>query len=245
MLTTISVQIENDPYNGGIRIKAYPSTTSYGEVASVVISRKESSKRDWTDVYTIKVSSIKDLTFDLLDIVTKSGTEYSYNIELMSSDGIMPIESQMFENIKFKFEGLFIGNFSKCYVAGTNFKTETKRNTNVEYVNTLSGKYPYRVSNADTDYITGTSSGLFLKLSANRRSFEPDCNHSFSDEVLDFLCDGSNKILKTHDSQMWCVSIDSNPSKVYSDYHGMNSIQFAWTEIEQLPTSGMLRMVGD
>lgn len=245
MLNSISVSIENDYIHGGIRIKSTSNVNKIGDIASVVISRRPVSSSIWADVYVIEVNGAEDLSFDLLDILALSGTAYNYNIDLMPTGSIIPLESEVFYNIKFKFEGLFIGNFERFYVAGTNFKTETKRNMQVEYVTTLSGKYPYRVSNSETNYTTGSSSGLFLKLTDNQKSFEPDYNHSYSNEVLEFLCDGGSKILKTHDGQMWYVSIDGNPNKIYSDYEGMNALQFNWTEIGEVPASGMIRMAGE
>ena len=245
MLTSISVTIENDYINGGVRIKSDSNINEIGDIASVVISRRPVLSSVWTDVYVIEVDSAEDLSFDLLDILTLSGTAYNYNIDLMPAGSIIPLESEVFYDIKFKFEGLFVGNFERFYVAGTNFRTETKQNMQVEYVTTLAGKYPYRVCNSDTNYATGTSSGLFLRLTDDKRSFVPDDNHEYSNEVLEFLCDGTSKILKTHDGQMWNVSIDANPNKVYSDYTGMNALQFSWTEIDSVPTSGMIRMAGE
>lgn len=245
MLTSISVQIENDPINGGIRIKSFPTSGSYNHLSSIVISRKEPDGLSFDEIFKIDVVNIGSLSFDLLDIVTRSGSKYTYSIDLMSSGNLMPVESGLFENIEFKFEGLFVGDFNQKYVAGTNFETDIKMNTNVEYVTTLSGRHPYRISNADTNYITGNSSGLFLRLTDDNKKFIPDYDHSFSNEVLYFLCNGSNKVLKTHDGQMWYVSIDANPSKIYSNFYGMNAIQFSWTEIDDLPTFGMLRMEGE
>lgn len=244
MLTLISVQIENDPHSCGIRIKSSLKTDTIENISSVVISRKEATKATWRDIYTIEVTKLGNLAFELLDISTKSGTEYIYNIDVYGKNSQLPIEFEQFDSIKCKFDSLYVGDTNKGYFAATNFKTETKRNTQVEYVTTLSGKYPHRISNSDTDYTTGTSTGLFLKLSEDKKRLEPDYDHSYSDEVLNFLCDGKNKIIKTHDGQIWYVSIDGSPNKVYSDYIGMNAIQFSWTEIGSVPTYGMVRMAG-
>lgn len=240
MLTYIYINFENDPRNCGVKIQSFALKNRIDNISKIVISRKEVNSYSWKDIHVIDVNSVSDLTFECLDILTLSGKTYSYNVELMSSSSVMPIETELHEGITTHFEGLFVGDFEKYYVAGTNYKTETKRNMQVEYVTTLSGRYPFRISNADTNYTTGTSSGLFLKLDSTGKSFIPDDHHEYSNEVLDFLCDGNAKILKTHDGQAWYVSIDGNPNKVYSEFYGMNALQFNWTEIGELPTTGMV-----
>lgn len=245
MLNSITPSIENDFINGGIRLKSKAKVEDLGNIASIVISRRESSKSEWVKVYAKDIAHVEDLNFDLLDILTLSGITYNYSIDLMSVDSIVPLETEIFENIKSQFYGLLVGNFDKFYVAGTNFKTETKRNMQVEYVTTLAGRYPYRICNAETNYTTGSSSGLFLKLTENKKNFIPDDNNSYSNEVLNFLCDGTSKIIKTHDGQIWYVSIDGNPRKVYSEFLGLNALEFSWTEIGEIPQAGMVVMAGE
>lgn len=239
MLTYISVSIENQPFKCGVSINATAQKTSTGNVNSIKISRKRHGESSWVDIYTVPISSVADLSFNLLDILVLSGSTYDYNFDLMSGRTI--VESGRVDNIRCWFEGLFVGDFKQYFVAGTNCRTETQRNTAVEYVTTLSGQYPYRVSNADLNYTTGTSSGLFLELDSIHNHFIPDTYHQFSNKVLDYLADGQEKILKTHDGQAWMITVDANPHKAYSGFYGMNPIEFAWTEIGELPPFGMIK----
>ena len=240
MLTKNQVEIKNDPFRGGIQITSHALTNDVSDVGYLSISRKMTGTFDWSSLHTMKISSANDFNFSCFDITAKSGYEYEYVIDIIGSDGASILEFWVSDAVKCSFRGLFVGDDNKQYMAGVNFKTETKMNTQVEYVTTLSGKYPYRIQNAETNYVTGVSSGLFLKLSDDKKRFVPDYNHSYSDEVLRFLCDGNSKIIKTHDGQGWYVSIDANASKVYSDFEGMNSISFNWTQISDLPPLGVV-----
>ena len=239
MLTYINVTVENNQYRGGIEINSVANTENIGDVTSVKIWRKTEGETSWNELHTIEVSSVDDLNFGLFDILSVSGKKYSYGIDVMADNTI--VESGLFDDIECDFQGLFIGNFDRQYVAGTNFKVDTTRNTSVEYVVTLSGRTPHSVSNANTNYSSGSASGLFLKLSDDKKKFVPDYDHSYSNEVLDFLTDYSYKILKTHDGQIWYVSIDANPSSPFNEhYTGMNQVQFNWTEVGDLPAFGMV-----
>lgn len=231
------VTIKNNPYLGGIEINSIPMVGSIENTFSIRISRRRSDESSWSTIHSIDVNSVEDMNFSILDILVLSGFNYKYSVEIYDGDSL--IEGQVYDEVLSWIEGLFIGNFDKSYVAGSNFKTDYKRNILVEYVNTLASRYPFRVQNAETNYCTGTSSGLFLKLSSNKKKFLPDKNSEYSREVIDFLCDGTNKILKTHDGNMWCVSIDPGVHEVQSGFWGVNEIEFAWTEIDDVPTIGI------
>ena len=235
LLTSITVTVTNNPYLCGIEITSTANVESVGSITSVVINRSENDG-SYEVIKTIEVTDVADLTFDLLDASAKSGSQYEYSINLMAGETIS--EFGVSDAVQCSFCGLFVGDSTGYYIAGTNFKTETKRNILREYVTTLAGRYPYAVSNADTNYTTGTSTGLFLQLTPDKKSFLPDTYHTYSNAVVDFLCNGNPKILKTHDGQAWYVSIDASPNVVYSDFTGNNAVQFSWTEVGELPMDG-------
>lgn len=239
MLTYIKITAQNNPYRGGIEIKSEANVDTLSNVTKIRIMRKVTGG-SWNEIQSIGVSSIDDLNFSLLDISTISGKSYSYSFDVMNGTSI--VENGLTDYIPFSFEGLFVGNFDKQYVAGSNFSVDSvQRNTSKTYVTTLSGKYPYAVSNANSNYTTGTASGLFLELTDDKRKFVPDYNHSYSNSIVDFLTDGTYKILKTHDGQAWFVSIDQNVSLPSNEhYTGMNAVQFNWTEIGDMPVFGMV-----
>ena len=143
MSNYVNIKIENDPYRGGIQITSTAIATDVSSINSIVISRTATNSSHWTKMQTIDISSVEDLNFSCFDITAKSGVNYDYTVDVIGADSLMPIESNYYGPVKCSFEGLFVGDYKKQYVAGTNFKTETKRNTQVEYVTTLSGRYPY------------------------------------------------------------------------------------------------------
>ena len=237
VLTCIRVQINNNPYRGGIEIKSKANGSLPSGVNQITIKRKELNGSTWITLITKTISKVTDLTFDSFDILANSNCTYEYVVDVYK--GETPYQSQLF-TVECWFDGMFVGNFDRQYFAFANCETETKRITQVEYVTTLSGRTPYRVSNADTNYTTGTSKGLFFDLDQNGNPV-PDYNHQFSNDVVDFLTDGSSKILKTSDGQIWYVSIDDTIELPYHErYLGYNEIGFNWTEIGDVPPFGLV-----
>lgn len=239
MLTSIKVTCENKPYRGGIELRSTTSKTSIDNITSIVIKRKRYDKSGWNTIHTIDVSEVNDLKFKLFDITALSGKSYYYSIDI--KNGNSTIETEIFPLVECWFCGVFIGDEKQQFIAGSNYKTESSRNTEVAYIKTLNTRTPYRVSNAQLNYTSGNTSGLFLKVTDDGKKFIPDYDHSYSESVIDFLTDGRNKILKTEEGQAWYVSIDDSPSTPYNDgYIGVNPVSFNWTEIGDLPVLGMV-----
>ena len=239
MLTCINITIRNNQYRGGIEIISETTGITLNNVTAIRIKKKEHYMSVWTeDTYVREIAEPSDLSFALFDMITKSNTGYTYSIDVMSGNRVL--ESQTFHNIECWFDGMFVGNDEEQYLAIADYSVSTKRNTQVEYVTTLSGRTPYRVSNANTNYTTGTASGLFFELDENGK-YEPDYDHRYSQEVVDFLTDGTNKILKTGDGQIWCISVDEIIDLPFHErFIGKNNIEFNWTEISDVPVFGMV-----
>lgn len=239
MLTYIGITIKNDQYRGGIEIQSIAKKSSIGSVRNIRVWRREVGRASSNEIYNKSIASLDDLNFTLFDILAISGKSYVYAIDIMTTNTV--IETQVFDAVACWFEGLFIGDYNEQYMAGSNFSVDARRNTVKEYVTTLSGKYPYAVSNADTNYSSGSAKGLFLKLTSDKKKFIPDTDHSYSTSILDFITNGTSKILKTHDGQAWLVSIDEDSASPYNDHFtGMNQITFNWTEVGDLPAFGMV-----
>ena len=238
MLTCMNVSITNNHLRGGIEIKSKKTNVLLPNITNVKILRKEYRSVIWTLMYTVDISSADDLNFSLFDILTKSNKRYSYSFDVMSENTIL--ESQIFDGIECWFDGLFVGNFDHQFFAFGNCDTDSRRNTSVEYVETLASRTPYRVANANINYVTGKSSGLFFDIDLNDQ-FVPDYNHEYSENVVDFLTDNTAKILKTSDGQMWYISVDDTVTLPFHDrYIGKNEIEFNWTEIGDIPITGMV-----
>lgn len=240
MLTKISVEIKNNPIKAGIELKSTPTGINATDIDQVVIYRQTAGTYSWNTIYDMEISSVSDLSFTLLDILVAGGEKYNYSIDLKSSGGL--VESQVFDvEEECWFEGMLIGNFEIQYLVPLDWQVDYDRNTSVEYVNTLAGRTPYRVSNSENNYDTGSASGLFIPIVDGRPT--PENSHAYHKEVINFLSDGTEKILKTSDGQIWCVSVDDVITVPFDDrFKGRNMIEFNWTEIGDVPPFGMVKL---
>ena len=236
-ITSINIAIKNNPIKGFIEFDSQKKTGASYRISYILISRKIHGEGEYDRIYEKEITNVDQLTFYDFDIGVKSGTSYDYYVELTdgNSIGYTVIEFGEILNVGCWFDGLFIGNYEKQYMAPLNCSTSVIRNTQANYVMTLAGRTPYRVSNTSANYTTGQSSGLFMPLDNNKQPVKIDTKE-YTREVVDFLVDGTEKVLKTSDGEAWLVSIDPGVEIPSSDYFtGFNIISFNWTEIGDIP----------
>lgn len=235
MISFLNIEVSNNPYNCCIELHFTTTLQYISGFNKIDILRKEGDSISWRKVYSRNVSEASDLDFTVLDLLTLPGKIYTYSVDIRN-DTEIPTLSQTLDPVECWYEGMFIGNANYQFVAGTNFQVSPKLNTVVEYVNTLGSRTPYRVSNAETCYYTGDASGLFLRLTPDKKRFVPDYDHTYSISVADFLSYGEDFILKTPEGQIWLVAADKVIDlKNNERFLGMNEVEFSWTETGDLP----------
>lgn len=214
-----------------VQIKCTATTSSIGSISSVVIKRRYKNA-SWTTIFTKSVSSVSDLTFSYDDPGARSGYSYDYivipRIGTMEQVGVMA-------SCTCKFTGIYIGDETGSFSALFNAEYTKQKNKQIAYITPLSGKYPRVVSNADTDYMSGSVTGLFVPVG-------DDCElninqaHLYKNAVLDMLNNGKPKLLKLYNGDAWIVSIDQGAKENSSKFEGSSTISFNWTEIAALDT---------
>ena len=233
-LTSITVVASNNPYSCCVDFVSSANVSALGNIAAVEIYRQKYGILGIGNKILNKiVSSVSDLDFQFSDLTNKSEAKYVYTVQLVTSDSTL-IEYSEFV-IDSTFIGLFVGDYEKQYVAQYNCKTNYSQKTQSNYVTTLASRTPYKVSNANLNYADGNSSGMFLPFDNNYNPL-PDYTGEYSEEVIAFLSDGKEKILKTSRGEIWLVTIDEDISVDSNDnYMGTRIISFDWTEIGDVP----------
>ena len=233
-LNSIEFSAENNQYTGTIDVQTQGTVEQLENAAKLVIARKIYGETGNGDIIFEKdLTEVADLDNLYKDMSVRPNVKYTYMATIYNSSSVV-IE---FGNTSAEawIDGIAIGDFDTQYLAPLSCKSDYARNTQVNYVTPLAARTPYRVTNSAMNYTTGQSSGLFLRVDENNNLVKED-NSSYTREVVNFLSNGENKILKTTDGDMWYVSIDGNVSVDFDDYHvGYRIINFDWTEIGDVP----------
>lgn len=221
-----------------------------GQVQYFKVFRREHKNiyDEWTELYTKPIKSASDFIFTLYDKFVKSKTKYEYAIVpyFNNQEGQWKISEPQDVN----FEGLYVLDSDNMYGTIIEPSLSYNRYNNTGVVNTLHNKYPYTVKNGQNNYDAGNVSGKFGKI-INCVDLEQDNIVAYTKEIIDFLTNGTPKILKFYDGNAWIVSITNNPQVEYPDIYYLPQISFDWTEIgdvnstEDLENSGLYIEEGD
>lgn len=217
----------------GIQIQCVATAEAVADVDAVVLKKRFADTGAWKIIDTITILSVADYNFKYLDADTRSGCTYQY-AAIPVKDGAELVG--VTATCKCAFGGVLVGDSTGTFVSLYNNEYSMQKNTQVAYVSTLSGRYPRRVSNAATNYMSGSVTGLFLPY--NEKGYPVKSKaREYKDMVLEMLCNGKPKLLKTYDGNMWIVSINESPKEDFSLFDGASTITFEWTEIGKMDSS--------
>lgn len=233
-LTSINADVINNPYAGRVDFSITSNVNVIGNIASLEIYRKKKGVLGLGNkIYKKTINDASDLEFDTYDICNRAKQDYIYTIQLIDAS-LNVLEYKGYE-ISSWFDGLFIGDYIKQYVAPYNSNTTYTQITQSNYVTTLSARTPYKVINANVNYASGNSSAMFLQLDNNNNPI-PDYSGEYTEDILAYLTNGEDKILKTSRGEIWLVTIDQEVNVDPNDnYEGTRIISFNWTEIGDVP----------
>ncbi len=234
-----TITVENLQNRGTIKITSTSNGDSPGDINKVRIKRKKTGTVTFVTLTEISISAASDFTYTYYDKECRSGVSYDYQVIPVNSESVEQLGQTA--TVVSSFDGIFISDSTADWYCELNATYDYTVNTSVSYVKPLRSKFPIRVSNGQTRYCTGEVEGLFLPKDSN------DCYNDavsiiaaardYKNLLIDFLCNGNTKLLKTYDGLIWNVGIDANPKENFSPYPGASEIKFNWTEIADPPNS--------
>lgn len=165
------------------------------QITAVRIKRRIKGTFDWIILYEIPISSIEDLTFSEPDNLNQYGVEYEYAfVPMIENDELNYITN----SIVSQFNGVFICDMNTIFKYYTNVSYSSFSRTNRATVYEPLGKqYPVVVSNALTNYTTGSVDGTVIMDSDLYNSTISKLQEvQYREQLLDFLVNKKAKVLK-------------------------------------------------
>ena len=198
------------------------------EVNSLLIKREEDGTGKWITLFEVPITTEEDFAFVKLDKTVRANTKYNYALVpvVAGQEGELNISSIVCE-----FEGIFVMEKDVTYHAVANITMTMQRNRPTAVVNTIDRKYPYVVTNGNNNYMSGTTSAVFIKTVLDDYDWQWYDSYKYRDDLYDFLCNGKPKVLKHFDGKAYLVSIIDSPTQneATSNYFPVST--FNWVEI--------------
>lgn len=226
--TLIFVDFDNQDTSGG-NMPYILDNISYFR-----LKRREVGTFEWTGLYEHYFTDINDINFSYIDKYAKgNNTEYEYCIAPVSSEGI----EQTYNTVKVisKFDGAVICDKSRYYhIMIEPSVSSTLKNREGNVVVTMNSKYPYVFYGSNSNYYSGTFTGVAIKYNPNgdlSNYFSPEKSVDFREELINWLTDGEPKILKMFDGRIWMINVNGNVSSDYSEHFQKVRLSFDFVEI--------------
>lgn len=184
------------------------------------------------------VTQFHDLDFTYSDYEVVSGVIYRYTVVMWGSGST--VERQGIGSARCEFVGISVADTVSSWY--TNFGTSDSRYSEsykytrpVQYVNTLIGKYPHRVMNSESNYATGSCSGLWVPVNTGcgDPNWEGDVD-GYRQAFIEWLMNGNEKLLRTGSGKAFVVGIDGDISENWDANHNLTTVAFNWTQVGEI-----------
>lgn len=197
-------------------------------ITSVRLKRRKVGEEQWMTIYESVIKSVEDFTFTYVDRYAAYG-DYEYCVVPCIGDAE---QSYSIVTVESRFDGIILCDKNVAFqsIADASIGT-VSRNRPSAVVTTLENKYPFVVYNGSSNYESGSVSGIFAEIDWEKKQFKIDNIPLYSKTVMDFLTNGSPKILKKRDGRIWMVDIVGTPSASVDGHPNKIVMNFEFVEI--------------
>lgn len=202
--------------------------------AFLIKRRRKGKVEDWVTLFSISVkdesgkTDVSKLKFERFDKYVASGVEYEFAIipVVNGKEGGYNVRE-----IVPKFEGIFIVTKDQMYNAIFDMNTQVQRNHPSAVVNTIASKYPFVISHSKNNYYSGNVSATFVEVDRMQCKLKSAEGYEYRKDLMDFLCDGTPKMLKTYTGETFLIAVTDNPSEERLQYTDKVTTSFNFNEI--------------
>lgn len=196
-------------------------------VSSIRIKRREQGEHKWIVLNDIPININDDFAFEYIDRYAQGNTEYDYSLVPVMSG----IEGNVNKNsIRSEFKNYFILDKDISYPIIANTNLATQLNKNVGVITTLGKKYPFVISNGQSQYITGSFKfALLPPINCNSSyDIELEGNYKYTKQFDDWIMNGKPKILKDWTGKIYMINVTNSVPIDYAIYQLPSyEVQFA------------------
>ena len=177
------------------------------QVSSIRVKRREKGTYEWITLFDVPINTRDDFTFERIDKYARSEVEYEYAlIPVMNlTEGNLNINT-----IKSTFDGIYIIEKDTSFGTVLDINYGVQRNQESKAITTLGSKYPYVISNGNSNYDAINLSATFIEYDEINKVWKTKREgFDYRKRLTDFFTNGKVKILKMpHTGEIWMVKVN-------------------------------------
>lgn len=233
-------------FNGNVNAGNVDYSTQ--DLAGVRIKRRIKGTFAWLTLYDVSMESANNLSFTKYDLLNQHGVTYEYAFVPYLNNNTEC--AYIIKEVDSILDGVFVcspGSIAKFY-GGLSYGTGSMANKTGLF-EPLGSKYPVVVSNANTQYYSGSLTATALTYNQLMNDhFDRYSSSAYLRLLMQFFTDKSTKIIKDWNGNLWLTAIIDNPQVSYNNNVGMGigDVSFNFVEIgsaqdqETLETHGFI-----
>lgn len=237
------LDIINANFNGNINGGNVEFLLDY--LTAIKVKRRIKGTFNWVTLKTVPVKTFDDLNFVFRDYLNGNFVDYEYALVpiLNGAEG-----DYITNSITSQFAGVFLCDKDTIYkyYAGVSYGS-AKRVKKVGVFEAFGSQYPIVVSNALTNYHSGSVSGTILPKDYDEtRALNRMAIVQQGKELIDFITNNKAKILKDWNGNVWLIMPIGEPTTGYNSSWGMGKIDvnFEYVEVGDANSESDLMSLG-
>lgn len=214
-------------------------------LTAIKVKKRIKGTFNWVTLKTVPINKIEDLKFVFTDYLGANNTEYEYALVpiLNGAEG-----DYITNSIVSQFNGVFLCDKDTIYkyYAGISYGGG-KQVKKVGVFEPFGSKYPVVVSNAYTNYHSGSISGTILpKDYEETRVLDRQAIVQQGQELMTFITNNGAKVLKDWNGNLWVIMPIGEPTTTYNNNWGMGKIDinFDYVEVGDINSESDLMSLG-
>lgn len=207
----------------------------FQDITSVRIKRRESGSNSWVSLYEQPIITKDDLNIEFFDRFAKAKTKYDYALVPILNHSLEGIASQA--SITPDFEGLYVMGLDIWFSTSLECSITYDRNHPSSVVETIGNKYPFVIYNTQQNYDSGSAAGVFARFDTDKCDWDYANSFAYRKKLLDFLTDGTAKILKFDDGRGWLIGRSDVITNEEMDHPYAVLTTFHWVEIGDMDST--------
>lgn len=194
----------------------------------ILVKRRKKGTFSWQIIYHKRIEKSSDFEFSFFDRYASSGITYEYGLVQVLGN----IEGNLIiTECNSEFDGCYILDKEQSFHLILNFKLDRQKNAPRSYVTGLNKKYPNIIQTSQANYYTGSVNATVVEYLSEQCSLDMEHAVEYRDLFMEFLTNGTAKILKTAAGQCYLISIVDTPSESSTEHWNLPSTSFSWIQV--------------
>ena len=203
------------------------------KIRAIKVKKRESNNTDWILVCEKQVNSEDDLNLNIKDYLIVNNKEYEYAFIPILKTGE---ESGMtITSVKTYLNGVFVSDGTNCFKLYNSVAYGgLTNNKEIGTFNPLGSKYPYLVSNGNSQYLSGSISGQLLGYEfENSKTIDRESVVKQTNDFLSLLSSGKSLCISDWNGNIWIARPTQCGSVSYVQNIGNGIVNVSFSFVEQ------------